>query len=153
MTTPDLVLELIPHDRMTEILPLLQEHDPSIPVEQLEERLSDMIDHGFECLGVYDRDELVAICGIWKLCKYYIGRHLEIDDVHVRDTHQGRGIGKLILDWVFGYAKSNGYNGVELNCYVDNDGGNRFWKRHGFKQLGNHFQIRFDGHASGRPPA
>ena len=68
---------------MAIILPLLYELDSSIPETVLKARLSEMIEKDYECVGIYNNGVLIGICGLWILIKYYVGRHLELDNVYI----------------------------------------------------------------------
>jgi GNAT superfamily N-acetyltransferase len=78
------------------ILPLLEELDPSIPKAVLQARLSEMVEIGYECIGIYCKGELIGICGLWTLVKYYIGKHIELDNVYIKTKYRGLGIGRKL---------------------------------------------------------
>jgi len=129
-------IQLIPTEKLDSILPLLQKLNPKIERKVLEDRLPKMIASGYECVGVYDQDKLVGISGMWFLTKYYIGKHVEPDNVYILPEYQGKGIGGLLMDWIFKYAKSKDCEASELNCYIDNAEGQKFWKNLGYTLLG-----------------
>ena len=131
---------LVEKENMFSIIPLLQILDPRIPESVLKERLTEMIAHGYECLGIYENNQLIGICGLWILIKYYVGRHLEVDNVIIHPDYQGQQIGEQMMDWVFNYSKSKGCIGSELNCYTNNNGGNKFWHNQGYRILGFHYR-------------
>lgn len=80
----------------------------------------------YECVGVYDEDKLIGICGMWILNKLYVGKHIEPDNVFVLPEYRSAGVGKLMLDWVIDYAKEIGCDATEVNCYVENLKGKQF---------------------------
>ncbi len=122
------------------ILPLLYELDPSISETVLKSRLSEMIGRGYECVGIYYKNELIGLCGIWTLIKYYVGRHIEPDNVYIRVEHRSLGIGNQLNDWLKNFALSRGCQAIELNCYVNNENGNSFWKSNEYIAIGLHYQ-------------
>lgn len=131
----------IPKENMNEILPLVQMLNTyKIPVETLKRRLQDMLIDGYQCLGAYDKDELIGICGVWVLNKLYVGKHLEPDNVFVMPEYRSSGVGKLMLDRVLSYALEIGCNTSEINCYINNDKGIQFWNNQGYKAIGYHMQ-------------
>ena len=136
-------IELIPEDKMLTIIPLLRLLNDKIPVETLEERIKDMLQQQYKCVGVYEDDKLVGISGLWILHKYYVGKHIEPDNVFIHPDYQSKGIGALLITWIEEYAKSIGCRAAELNCYVNNEGGVKFWLNAGFKLIGLHFQKKF----------
>lgn len=133
-------MKFIESTEMNVILPFLRLLNDQIPLDILQNRLKDMVKNSYQCIGVYDDDKLIGICGIWILVKYYVGKHLEVDDVVILPEYRGKNIGKELMQYVKHYAKENDCLAIELNCYVHNQKGNKFWRDGGFKQIGNHFQ-------------
>ncbi len=136
----DLVISLIEKEKMGSIISLLEKLNLKISNEILKTRLRDMILQGYQCVGVFDNDRLIGISGIWVLTKYYVGKHVEPDNVFILPEYQGKGIGKLLMNWIFDYAKSIGCVASELNCYTKNAAGQRFWKQQGYEVVAYHFQ-------------
>lgn len=131
----------IPKENMNDILPLVHMlNSCKIPVETLEKRLQDMLLDGYQCLGAYNKEELIGICGIWVLNKLYVGKHLEPDNVFVLPEYRSAGVGKLMLDHVLDYAVEIGCNTTEINCYINNTKGIQFWNNQGYKTIGYHMQ-------------
>ena len=133
-------ITLIPKEQIHSIIPLLKILDPKIEEQTLTERLIDMCAHNYECVGVYDGGELIGISGLWTLPKYSVGRHIEPDNVVIHPDYRSKGIGEMMMQWIYNYAKSKNCEAVELNCYVSNAGGLAFWIRQGFRILGFHMQ-------------
>ncbi|CAM3618662.1 GNAT family N-acetyltransferase [Zobellia roscoffensis] len=136
----ELILELIPYEKMESILPLVYDlNEGKLSEEVLKTRLESMkAMGGYVCLGVYDNENLIACCGVWFLHKLYKGKHIELDNVFVNVEYRSRGVGKLMMDWLVAYGKSKNCNSLELNAYVANQKGVKFWERHGFEPLGYH---------------
>lgn len=133
-------IRLIEKEKLRMIIPLLARLNPKIPVDILECRLAEMKCQGYECVGIFDKNKLVGISGIWLLTKYYIGKHIEPDNVYILPEYRKKGLGERLMKWIFEYAKSKGCSASELNCYVKNEAGQRFWKRQGYEILGYHYQ-------------
>ncbi|PCJ97238.1 MAG: GNAT family N-acetyltransferase [Flavobacteriaceae bacterium] len=137
-------VELIPRNQMETILPLIVLlNEGRIDFETLKHRLSQMMPMNYECVGVYDGDKLIGICGIWMLNKLYAGKHIEPDNVFVLKEYRSAGVGKLMLDWVINYAKEIGCDTTEVNCYVKNLKGKKFWEDQGYEVVGYHMQQFF----------
>ncbi|WP_339712909.1 GNAT family N-acetyltransferase [uncultured Kriegella sp.] len=136
-------IKLIDTAVIDDIIPLLQGLNPQISKTILKKRLAQMVLQGYQCVGVYDAQKLIGISGLWVLTKYYVGKHIEPDNVYIIPEYQGRGVGKLMMNWIFEYAKSINCEASELNCYVDNEAGRRFWEQHGYTAIGYHFQKKF----------
>lgn len=139
-------IELIPYEEMDQILPLaFLLNNGKIEYSLLEKRLKDILAMGgYQCIGVYNNEELIGICGLWVLNKLYSGKHIEPDNVFIKEEYRNKNIGKLMMDWLFNYAKEIGCIGSEVNCYVNNEKGKRFWEAQGYEALGYHLFQKFD---------
>lgn len=144
--TKEFNITLIPHDQMETILPLVVElNNGTIELKLLQERLKAMLAMGgYECIGVYDGEELIGICGLWILNKLYAGKHIEPDNVFIKQSYRSQGVGKLMMDFLFDYAREIGCEGSEVNCYVRNEKGRKFWEQQGYEPLAVHFFKKFD---------
>ena len=80
---------------------MLQLLDSRLSDEVLKSRLDEMVERGYECVGVYDGDKLIGISGLWILVKYYIGRHIEPDNVVILPEYRGKGVGEQMMEWIF----------------------------------------------------
>lgn len=136
----DIAIRFIEKKKMDSIVPLLAQLSPKIPNDILHSRIRDMVLQGYQCVGVFSTDKLIGISGIWVLTKYYVGKHIEQDNVCILPEYRGKGIGKLLTKWIFDYAKSIGCEASELNCYTANKSGHRFWAAQGYEAVAYHFQ-------------
>lgn len=123
----------------TAIAELLNELAPSFSIELLVERLEEMFERNYQCVGIYYNQELVGVCGVWVLTKYYSGRHIEPDNVFIKPEYQNQGIGKKLNEWLVAFAHDNGCKAIELNCYNENHKGQAFWEENGFEAIGIHY--------------
>ena len=135
-----MTFKLISSTEISSIIPLLKILDPSIPEDFLTQRLNEMLSQGYECVGVYENEKLIAVSGLWIRTQYYVGKHIEPDNVIVHPAYQGKGFGEKLMQWIYDYGKSKDCVASELNCYVANEKGNNFWKKEGYKIIGNHYQ-------------
>ncbi len=133
-------IKLIPGAEIFSIISLLHVLNEDIPVQTLRERLAEMVAQGYRCAGLYYNRNLVGICGLWILTKYYVGRHIEPDNVIILPEYRSKGLGKQLLAWVYKYGESHGCIASELNCYVTNKRGQEFWENEGYEKLGYHYQ-------------
>jgi GNAT superfamily N-acetyltransferase len=133
-------IKLIASEQIFSIIPLLQTLNPTISESVLQGRLNEMVDQGYQCAGVYSDDKLIGICGLWIITKYYVGKHIEPDNVLILEEYRSNGLGKQLMAWVYDYAKSHGCIASELNCYVTNEKGQHFWENEGYKKIGYHYQ-------------
>ena len=77
---------------------------------------------------------------MWILIKYYVGKHLEPDNVYIKPEFQNQGIGKKLDHWLKNYAREKGCEAIELNCYIQNEKGRKYWESNAYKTLGIHYQ-------------
>jgi len=129
----------IPETKLKSILNLVYLlNEERVSMELLQNRLKSMIPMGYKCIGVYNEEELIGICGVWELNKLYTGKHLEADNVIISPEYQGKGIGKLMMEFLHDYALRMGCETAEVNCYIKNEKGKRFWENQGYEALGYH---------------
>ncbi|WGF94085.1 GNAT family N-acetyltransferase [Aequorivita marisscotiae] len=127
------------------IIPLMQKLGNFAVAENLlKERLQEMTEQNYECLGIYDSELLIGACGLWFQTRHYAGRSLEMDHVIIDDAYRGRGVGKKLVDFVSQYAKTKECNWVELNSYVHNFPSHKFFYNQGFVAKGYHFVKELD---------
>jgi GNAT superfamily N-acetyltransferase len=131
---------LIPAEEIGEVLPFLRMLNGAFDEETMRERLAGMFAQGYECVGVFEGSVLVGISGLWTLTKHYVGRHIEPDNVVIHPDYRGRGVGEAMMQWIEAYGRSKGCVAAELNCYVTNSGGQKFWANQGYKIIGFHYQ-------------
>jgi GNAT superfamily N-acetyltransferase len=133
----------IPDAEIDCIIPLLLILDTRFSAEILKSRLKEMLDTGYQCVGIYENNELIGVSGLWILYKYYVGKHIEPDNVILTPEYQGQGIGRQLMAWIYAYGQSIGCVASELNCYVTNKAGQKFWESEGYEPIGIHYQKIF----------
>ena len=133
-------IKFIPQDNIKCIIPLVTLLNPGTDEKILENRLELMQKNNYKCIGVYHEEELIGICGLWELVKFYNGKHLEPDNVVIHPDYRNKGVGELLVKWIDTYAKEQNCEVIELNAYVENEKGLEFWKKNGYFIRGHHFQ-------------
>ena len=132
--------KIIPVRDILIIIPLLHKlGDNEVSQELLKERVLEKAQQNYECLGVYDVDKLIGICGMWFQTRHYAGKSLEVDHVIIDDVYRNQGLGNLLMEFVYDYARKKECNWVELNTYVDNYPSHKFYYNQGFIARGYHF--------------
>lgn len=134
---------LITKENIHSIIPLLKILDKTTSETLLISRLNEMLLQGYECVGIYENDKLIGTSGIWIRTKYYIGKHIEPDNVIILPEYRNQGIGESLMKWIYEYGQKQGCVGSELNCYTSNDKGIKFWLNQDFKIIGFRFQKLF----------
>lgn len=138
-------IRIIEAEDILKILPLLQKlGNYSVSESILKERLLEMAQQNYECVGVYDADLLIGTCGLWFQTRHYAGRSLEIDHVIIDEDYRNKGVGKTLMEFVYGYARKKSCNWIELNTYVHNFLSHKFYYNQGFVAKGYHFVKELD---------
>lgn len=135
-----ITVRLIPTDQLHVILPLVKVLNPDIDEAVLAQRLEDMPGQGYQCVGAYQNEQLVGICGLWVATRFYCGKYLEPDNVVVHPDFRSLGVGQKLMVWVYDYARTQNCEVVELNSYVGSPRAHKFYFNEGFQILGFHFQ-------------
>ena len=131
---------IIPAADILITVPLIQKlNEHKIPESLLKERALEMAEQNYECLGIYDSEQLIGVCGMWFQTRHYAGKSLEVDHVIIDEEYRSKGIGKGMMDFVYDYARTKGCNWVELNTYVHNFPSHKFYYNEGFIAKGYHF--------------
>lgn len=131
---------LIPKEEAESILPFIKLINPEIDLDILQSRLKDIWNSGYECMGIYSEKNLIGICGIWILHKFYAGKHLEADNVVVDPNYRNLGVGSVLMDSVYAYGISQNCISSELNCYLQNTAAQEFWIDEGYSIIGLHMK-------------
>ncbi len=140
----DLKINFIPKENMEVIIPFLcLSNDCAIDescTEDFKVRIAEMVAQGYLCIGVYEKQKLIGISGLWVLYKHYIGKHIEPDNVIILPEYREKGVGEVLMNWILEYAKTIGCTASEVNCYRYNEKGIQFWERMGYEKIGIHLQ-------------
>jgi len=109
------------------IIPLLSILNKEVQKDVLIKRVEEMSHQHYKCLGIFDNENLIGICGLWYLTRHYCGKTIEPDHVIIDESYHGKGIGHLLFEWIFRHAKEIGYEATELNTYVNNPRSHKFY--------------------------
>lgn len=143
MKTSSINFSFIKKEDIFSIIPLLQVLDSSISKTVLQSRLKEMIRQGYQCIGIFDEEKLIGACGIWILTKYYVGKHIEPDNIIILPEYQNRNIGTELMHYIDNYAKELGCSASELNSYIKNSQAHKLWEKQGYEVIALHFQKKF----------
>ncbi len=124
-----------------EMLPLMNVLHTTPPPQLKARCLEAFTQESYKCLGIFQENRLVGLCGLWFSTRHYSGRSLELDHVIIHPDLQGHGAGQAMLDFIKTYAQENDIEAIELNCYVQNFSGIRFWIKEGFDAIGYHYRL------------
>ena len=132
-------IRFIPKENILSIMPLLTQLNQDVEPKVLKERVLEMVTQNYKCVGIYDNENLIGICGLWFMTRHYSGRSIEPDHVMIDQKYQSKGLGKQLFNWIFDYARRNNMEAVELNTYVRNTRSHKFYYNNGVEILGYHF--------------
>lgn len=136
----NIVFKSLEKKNISEIIPLVQKlNGNTVSDAILEERFIEMFSQNYECVGIYDDEILVGVCGLWFCTRHYSGRSVEPDHVFIDEKYRGKGLGKAFFNWIYTYVLTKGCEAVELNTYVTNTASHKFYFNEDFKILGYHF--------------
>lgn len=146
MINSSIRFQIIPASEITTIVPLLKQLGSSdVSDEVLTGRLIEMASQNYECIGMFDGEKLMGVCGMWFQTRHYAGKSCEIDHVIIDEGYRGKGIGNLLMVFVYDYAGKKGCEWVELNTFVDNFPSHKFYYNQGFVAKGYHFVKDING--------
>lgn len=130
---------IIPPSEILIIIPLLQKlGSEGVSEVDLKERVQEMAQQSYECIGIYDADKLMGICGMWFQTRHYAGKSVEVDHVIIDDAYRNKGVGGRLMEFVYEYARKKSCKWVELNTYVHNFPSHKFYYNQGFVAKGYH---------------
>ena len=135
----NITIKIIRKEEILSILPLLKTLNTTTPETILIERILTMVNENYECVGLYDENLLIGICGLWYMTRHYIGKSVEPDHVIIDQEYQNKGLGKKLFEWIYNYAISKGCEASELNTYVQNRKSHKFYYNEGYEIYGFHF--------------
>lgn len=133
-------IRYIPKQDILSIMPLMQIINTKTPKDILEQRVLEMSENpNYKCVGMYDDEKLIGICGLWFMTRHYIGRSAEPDHVIIDPAYRSQGLGSKLFSWIEKSIKKDGYEALELNTYVSNPKSHKFYYNEGYNILGFHF--------------
>jgi GNAT superfamily N-acetyltransferase len=136
----DFTLRMLAPDEWVDTLPLIQLLNPKLAPEVLIDRMMQMGPLGYHCVGVFDGERLAGCCGFWVLVKYYVGKHIEPDNVIIHPDYRSHGLGAQMISFLEQYAREIDCDALELNVYMVNAAGQKFWMNQGYRTIGFHMQ-------------
>jgi GNAT superfamily N-acetyltransferase len=131
-------IRVISKENILSIIPLLEKLNDKTPNKILIDRVLEMSSQNYECIGLYQSDMLIGICGLWYSTRHYIGKTAEVDHVIIESNSRNKGLGRLFFVWIYKYLKEKGCDATELNTFVDNKKSHRFYVNEGYDIYGFH---------------
>jgi GNAT superfamily N-acetyltransferase len=129
-------------------LPLLRELNPKMPVKTIRARLDAMRKADYRCLGAWEKDALVGICGFRIGTRIWCGKYIDLDNVVVARSHRGRGIGERMTRWVEEEGRRLDCDTAALDSYATSAQAHKFYFREGYHIEGYHMIRELKGPGS-----
>lgn len=110
-----------------------------ISEDVLRERMCNMFNREYECFGIYIKEKLVGVFGLYFMPRHYTDLCCEPLHIYIEEEYRGMGIGRAMFDFIRLYAEEKGCETVELNAYVHNYRSHKFYMNEGYEIKGYHF--------------
>lgn len=127
---------------MSQVITLIQElADFENESHAVEVTAEDLKQHGFgqdpkfHCLVAEENNDIVGIALVYERYSTWKGPTIHLEDLIVRESHRGKGIGTLLLDWVVKYAKDIGVKRLGWEVLDWNTNAIKFYESKGAKIL------------------
>jgi GNAT superfamily N-acetyltransferase len=133
------IIELKGKETMLNYLEIIQELYPEMDRSLYETYLDQMLGSNYGQILVTINDKPAAISGYWRSVKLWCGRYLELDNVIVSEEFRGKGIGKLIQNYLEEKARNEQCNIMVLDAYTRNFKAHKFYYNEGYVPKGFHF--------------
>jgi len=114
-----------------EIYPNREVLEKDIKDENLFVCFEDDVIAGIFVLNEYQDKEYEDL--IWK---YNSGKQLVVHRLCINPTLQGKGIARVLLEYIERYAKENKYRAVRLDAFTQNERACRLYERAGYEKVG-----------------
>lgn len=108
--------------------------DGSEPIEKYS--LYDENNTSYEIVVIKEKEEIVATVTMYKLNLFTFSFQptIELFNVAVKKDFRRKKLGKILIDYVVEYAKSNGYKTIHLTCLENEKNVHSFYESAGFKK-------------------
>ncbi|MGD8379268.1 MAG: GNAT family N-acetyltransferase [Gammaproteobacteria bacterium] len=119
--------------------PVMSELRPHIVETEFVARVREQMETGFRLAFLTVEGRPVAVAGFRFMQNLAWGRFLYVDDLVSCATERSRGYGAALLDWLVGYAASNGCDQLHLDSGTQRKDAHRFYEREGLDMTSLHF--------------
>lgn len=103
---------------------------PHLNEEKFAELVTEMMFvGGYKLFALYDDAVLVSLVGFAKQANLYYGKHLWVYDLVTDASRRSRGYGRILMKFVFGWAKENDCECVALSSGIVREAAHRFYEK------------------------
>lgn len=121
------------------VVKVLLELRPQYSKKSLLKAVQKQMKNGYTLAYVEEKGEILSVAGFVISEKLAWKKHLYIDDLVTSEKVRSKGAGKLLMDWLVGYAKGHGCEQVHLDSGVQRFEAHKFYLRENFKIASHHF--------------
>ena len=104
----------------------------NLSYKEFEDLIYDMRHMEYKMIGIMDADELITYAGVAVQTNLYHKRHLYVFDLVTDAKHQGKGYGKMMLDYLVDYAKMGMCENIVLSSGFTREEAHEFYEKNGF---------------------
>lgn len=114
---------------------------PQYSLEQIKAQIRKQQQGGYQLACVIEGDRALCVAGFTLGEKLAWGKHIYIDDLVTDENCRSTGAGRLLIEWLKGYAREIGCGQMHLDSGVQRFAAHRFYLREGFDIASHHFSI------------
>lgn len=118
-----------PHALLSSINALFQQLSPGKPEIDFS-RLSDAVRHSYLFVA-FDGEKVIGMATL-SISMKLEGKEGHVDDVVIDEAHQGRGLGRLLMEKLIEYAKRNNVKSILLTSRPSRKRANKLYPNLGF---------------------
>ena len=104
----------------------------NLSYKEFEDLIYDMRHMEYKMIGIMDGEELITYAGVAVQTNLYHKRHLYVFDLVTDKKYQGKGYGKMMLDYLVDYAKMGMCENIVLSSGFSKENAHNFYEKNGF---------------------
>src|ERR1051326_5758570 len=114
------IVELKTFEEMIPMHSLLIQLSRAVTKVAYRRMLKEMLANGYRMIAAFEKNKCVGIAGFWINTKFYCDKYIEPDNVVIDKNSRSKGVGKLLINWLYDEGKKNGCRTMLLDAYVEN---------------------------------
>lgn len=120
-------------EALDEVFPVMRELRGNLSLEDYRHLYREARERDqYTIVGLFEGTACLALMGYRILYDFVHGKHLYVDDLVVTKAQRSNGLGARLLTHAEVEARRLGCRGLRLCTGVENEGGKRFYERHGW---------------------
>lgn len=124
---------------LSECYPLMGQLRPDLDYQDYLERLENQMACGYELGCLCEAEKPLGLIGFSIADCFSAGKHVYIFDFIVEQTFRSKGLGKLLLEWLLVYARTQGCKRVHLDISLSRGDAARFFLKENFSVSALHY--------------